>query len=371
MNARAMARCGGADVIYEEAALADGQIVEQVDGRPAGRRRFAACWRDERRLAEMGRAQPRVQPAATRSPDHRQSGAMTRADGGVPAAGRVGAGRAPRARCPRTRRCSAASSAPPRSAGRVPSRGRRSVRRRPRLLRQPGGLAAGQRGLGAAQPGREADRPAARARQDAAAAGAVATTSGRRALAQAAVRRRLRPGRLHPPEHHDGARPAGRGDARGARRRCSTRVRRIPYFEVRAEAARTAALLAGRLTDRDAIVAGADAACSPTAGSRWPQRGRAGARQGGARARRAAGAARAAGREVLAAARGGARGAAVARRARRGRRSRARSRRRSTSSCSRPPTSSPSSRSSGSTAACCTRLPPGRRTAGDLPARAR
>ena len=34
MNARAMARCGGARVIYEETVLApNGEIVEQVDGR--------------------------------------------------------------------------------------------------------------------------------------------------------------------------------------------------------------------------------------------------------------------------------------------------------------------------------------------------
>ena len=33
MNARAMARCGGAFVIYEGVSLVDGQIIEQVDGR--------------------------------------------------------------------------------------------------------------------------------------------------------------------------------------------------------------------------------------------------------------------------------------------------------------------------------------------------
>jgi UDP-N-acetylglucosamine--N-acetylmuramyl-(pentapeptide) pyrophosphoryl-undecaprenol N-acetylglucosamine transferase len=33
MNARAMARCGGAVVVYEDVSLVDGQIVEQVDGR--------------------------------------------------------------------------------------------------------------------------------------------------------------------------------------------------------------------------------------------------------------------------------------------------------------------------------------------------
>jgi UDP-N-acetylglucosamine--N-acetylmuramyl-(pentapeptide) pyrophosphoryl-undecaprenol N-acetylglucosamine transferase len=54
MNARAMARRGGAVVIYEEAALVDGGIVEQVDGR-----RLAATIRellgDDARLAEAGR----------------------------------------------------------------------------------------------------------------------------------------------------------------------------------------------------------------------------------------------------------------------------------------------------------------------------
>jgi UDP-N-acetylglucosamine--N-acetylmuramyl-(pentapeptide) pyrophosphoryl-undecaprenol N-acetylglucosamine transferase len=33
MNARAMARCGGAVVVYEDVSLVDGQIVEEVDGR--------------------------------------------------------------------------------------------------------------------------------------------------------------------------------------------------------------------------------------------------------------------------------------------------------------------------------------------------
>jgi UDP-N-acetylglucosamine--N-acetylmuramyl-(pentapeptide) pyrophosphoryl-undecaprenol N-acetylglucosamine transferase len=55
MNARAMARCGGAVVIYEEAAIAGGEIVEQVDGR-----RLAEAIRellsDPSRLAEMGRS---------------------------------------------------------------------------------------------------------------------------------------------------------------------------------------------------------------------------------------------------------------------------------------------------------------------------
>jgi UDP-N-acetylglucosamine--N-acetylmuramyl-(pentapeptide) pyrophosphoryl-undecaprenol N-acetylglucosamine transferase len=55
MNARAMARCGGAIVIYEEAAIADGGIVEQVDGRQlAGAIRDLL--NDPSRLAEMGRA---------------------------------------------------------------------------------------------------------------------------------------------------------------------------------------------------------------------------------------------------------------------------------------------------------------------------
>jgi UDP-N-acetylglucosamine--N-acetylmuramyl-(pentapeptide) pyrophosphoryl-undecaprenol N-acetylglucosamine transferase len=55
MNARAMARCGGAWVIYEEAALLDGEIVEQVDGRQlAGA--IVGLLADEARLAEMGRS---------------------------------------------------------------------------------------------------------------------------------------------------------------------------------------------------------------------------------------------------------------------------------------------------------------------------
>jgi len=54
MNARAMARCGGAVVIYEEAALADGQIVEQVDG-GALAHAIRELIGDASRLAEMGR----------------------------------------------------------------------------------------------------------------------------------------------------------------------------------------------------------------------------------------------------------------------------------------------------------------------------
>jgi UDP-N-acetylglucosamine--N-acetylmuramyl-(pentapeptide) pyrophosphoryl-undecaprenol N-acetylglucosamine transferase len=54
MNARAMARCGGAVVIYEEAALSDGQIVEQVDGRTLADT-IVELLADGDRLAEMGR----------------------------------------------------------------------------------------------------------------------------------------------------------------------------------------------------------------------------------------------------------------------------------------------------------------------------
>jgi UDP-N-acetylglucosamine--N-acetylmuramyl-(pentapeptide) pyrophosphoryl-undecaprenol N-acetylglucosamine transferase len=53
MNARAMARCGGAVVIYEEAALRDGQIVEQVDGRQLAEA-IVGLLGNEARLAEMG-----------------------------------------------------------------------------------------------------------------------------------------------------------------------------------------------------------------------------------------------------------------------------------------------------------------------------
>ena len=53
MNARSMARCGGAVVVYEEATLANGQIVEEVDGRNlAGT--ITALLADAGRLAEMG-----------------------------------------------------------------------------------------------------------------------------------------------------------------------------------------------------------------------------------------------------------------------------------------------------------------------------
>jgi len=54
MNARAMARCGGAVVIYEEATLVDGQIVEQVDGRRLADT-IVRLLTDRDHLAEMGR----------------------------------------------------------------------------------------------------------------------------------------------------------------------------------------------------------------------------------------------------------------------------------------------------------------------------
>ncbi len=53
MNARAMARCGGAVVVYEEAALTAGQIVEQVDGRILAET-IASLLADPVRLAGMG-----------------------------------------------------------------------------------------------------------------------------------------------------------------------------------------------------------------------------------------------------------------------------------------------------------------------------
>jgi UDP-N-acetylglucosamine--N-acetylmuramyl-(pentapeptide) pyrophosphoryl-undecaprenol N-acetylglucosamine transferase len=54
MNARAMARCGGAVVIYEEAALTAGQIVEHVDGRTLADA-IVEMLADPTRLVEMGR----------------------------------------------------------------------------------------------------------------------------------------------------------------------------------------------------------------------------------------------------------------------------------------------------------------------------
>ena len=148
MNARAMARCGGADVIYEEAAVVDGQIVEQVDGRllagrdsrPAERR--APARRD-------GAAEPRVQPA-------RRARAIIgyiAGDGTGSVAGEAAAGAAAKARattCLPSKpallaRLELRGGAPRRG---VRPRGRRAGRRRPRLLRQPGGLAAGERGAG-------------------------------------------------------------------------------------------------------------------------------------------------------------------------------------------------------------------------------
>jgi UDP-N-acetylglucosamine--N-acetylmuramyl-(pentapeptide) pyrophosphoryl-undecaprenol N-acetylglucosamine transferase len=53
MNARAMARCGGAVVVYEEAALDAGQIVEHVDGRILAET-IASLLADPGRLAGMG-----------------------------------------------------------------------------------------------------------------------------------------------------------------------------------------------------------------------------------------------------------------------------------------------------------------------------
>ncbi len=53
MNARAMARCGGAVVVYEEAVLTAGQIVEQVDGRTLAET-ITRLLADPGRLAGMG-----------------------------------------------------------------------------------------------------------------------------------------------------------------------------------------------------------------------------------------------------------------------------------------------------------------------------
>ncbi len=52
MNARAMARCGGAVVIYEDVSLVGGQIVEQVDGRALADE-IIRLLADERTLAAM------------------------------------------------------------------------------------------------------------------------------------------------------------------------------------------------------------------------------------------------------------------------------------------------------------------------------
>jgi UDP-N-acetylglucosamine--N-acetylmuramyl-(pentapeptide) pyrophosphoryl-undecaprenol N-acetylglucosamine transferase len=52
MNARAMARCGGATVLYEETLIADGGIVEELDGRRLGGE-ILALLGDPARLAEM------------------------------------------------------------------------------------------------------------------------------------------------------------------------------------------------------------------------------------------------------------------------------------------------------------------------------
>jgi UDP-N-acetylglucosamine--N-acetylmuramyl-(pentapeptide) pyrophosphoryl-undecaprenol N-acetylglucosamine transferase len=54
MNARAMSRCGGAVVIYEEAALVGGEIVERVDGGELAAE-ITRLLADERALAEMAR----------------------------------------------------------------------------------------------------------------------------------------------------------------------------------------------------------------------------------------------------------------------------------------------------------------------------
>jgi UDP-N-acetylglucosamine--N-acetylmuramyl-(pentapeptide) pyrophosphoryl-undecaprenol N-acetylglucosamine transferase len=53
MNARAMARCGGAVVVYEDAMLAAGEIVEQVDGRILAET-ITSLLADPGRLAAMG-----------------------------------------------------------------------------------------------------------------------------------------------------------------------------------------------------------------------------------------------------------------------------------------------------------------------------
>lgn len=54
MNARAMARCGGALVLYEEAVLAGGQIVEQVEGHRLAEEILGFVNAPDR-LAQMGR----------------------------------------------------------------------------------------------------------------------------------------------------------------------------------------------------------------------------------------------------------------------------------------------------------------------------
>ena len=54
MNARAMARCGGATVLYEETTLADGGIAEELDGGVLAQE-ILSLLADEGRLAEMRR----------------------------------------------------------------------------------------------------------------------------------------------------------------------------------------------------------------------------------------------------------------------------------------------------------------------------
>ena len=53
-NARALERAGGAEVLYEETTLADGHLVEELDGRLLARRILALA-ADPERLAEMSR----------------------------------------------------------------------------------------------------------------------------------------------------------------------------------------------------------------------------------------------------------------------------------------------------------------------------
>ena len=55
MNARAMARHGGAEVIYEETVLEDGRLIEKVDGARLAERMLALA-SDRGRLAAMGAA---------------------------------------------------------------------------------------------------------------------------------------------------------------------------------------------------------------------------------------------------------------------------------------------------------------------------
>ena len=123
MNARAMARCGGATVLYEETTLAGERIIEELDGgrlafqivslltdadaalrhaRARAHVRAAGCAGDHRaeHQAEDGRRQAGCEPAERRTPTE----LAPRGAAGAPAAARRCR------RCPATTPCSRSSS---------------------------------------------------------------------------------------------------------------------------------------------------------------------------------------------------------------------------------------------------------------------